>query len=434
MKKIAKVLVALLTVGIMAVPTFAATIGEDGISNTSDTTISIPKGIIIQNSGYDKSYSPEITYIFSIAPSTNLGAVTDSANISAPVFAGPDGGLTEGVELVFTPELVESEGTALNKQLVKNIELTVDLDKFENPGIYRYTITDVTPTENLYRAGIMRSADFDTTRELDVYVVRNSTSGKLEISGYVLLDEIPPVVVADTKKTPGYVIDGDIIETHTAGQDGEEGTADDVYTYSIGDDNSVDRYETYNVVITKQIDGNMADTTHQFPFTITLRDERVNTAPGAEEVPYEGIVFAGIVEEQLAEVSKSYAVGLADDKSCYIYGIAPYVSLSVIETNDTKLTYTLTTSDDSFTDETLQPNGQLGVTRKPVTDYLSRNSLTDVSKEVTNQGFDLEFTNTANAPSTTGFLMRVLPFIALAGLMGGALVVVRKIKVKKDEQ
>ena len=434
MKKIAKVLVALLTVGIMAVPTFAATIGDDGITNTSDTTISIPKGIIIQNTGYDKSYSPEITYIFSVAPSTNLGAVTDSANISAPVFAGPDYGITDGVELVFTPELVESEGTALNKQLVKNIELTVDLDKFENPGIYRYTITDVTPTENLYRAGIMRSADFDTTRELDVYVVRNSTSGKLEISGYVLLDEIPPVVVADTKKTPGYVIDGDIIESHTSGEDGIDGTADDVYTYSVGDDNSVDRYRTYNIEISKVITGNMADTTHEFPFTVALRDERVNTAPNDPAVAYEGVVFAGKNDATRAEVSKEFGAGLSNGDTYYVYGIAPYVSCSVIELNDTNQTYTLTTNDGSFQEEAIQPNNQIGVTRKAVTDYLTQNSLTDVSKEPTAIGFGLEFTNTANAPSTTGFLMRVLPFVAIAGLMGGALVVIRKVKVKKDEQ
>lgn len=423
MKKLAKVLVALLTVGVLAVPTFAATIGDDGIANTNDTTLNIPKGITVINTDYNQSYCPNITYTFAITPSSNLGAVQDSNGIRMTVKAGIADGINSTASVVFSDtDLVSSTASTLQQELAKNIELSVDLSKFQEAGIYRYTITDTTATDDLYAAGIVRSADYDTTRELDVYIIRDSASGELAVQGYVLLDEIPPVVVADTYKTPGFVEGGDIIETHTPGQDGIDGTEDDEYTFSVGGEDTVDRYMTYNLEINKIITGNMADTTHSFPFSVNLTDA--------------GTYFTGANVANLeASSASSLSFNLTNDGVQYVYGLSPNAVAVITETNDTGNSYQVTVgASDSQTDvvEALAPNTQFsGVTK--TSGYKTLNSATDIST-MPNGSTTLNFENKLDAPSTTGFLMRVLPFILLAVLMGGALVVIKKIKVNKDEQ
>ena len=416
MKKLAKFLTALLMVGVLAVPSYAATIGDDGIANSSDTTVNIPKSITVMNNGFDKSYSPTITYTFSIAPSSNLGKIKDANNIQANVKAGVAGGITTTASVAFTPELVEDTGAnSLHKEVVKNIELTVDLTKFTDPGVYRYTITDTTTDATLEAAGIVRGITFDPTRELDVYIVRNSTNGSLEISGYVLLDEIPPIVVGSTMKSPGYVIDGDIIENHEIGQDGIDGTDDDVYTYSVGDDETIDRYVTVNYDVTKIIDGNMADANHEWAFTA--------------EVATSDKYFAGVDAQNAEEKTDTqFTFGLKGGDSYYVYAVNPKDQVTFSEENNSSNTCLLTATINGQVDVEhyeLTPNSGYGVVTNPPYSGVTGLAPANISVVVT---------NLVNAPSTTGFLMRVLPFIALAGIMGGALVVIKKVKFGKEDK
>jgi len=403
-------------VGVLAVPTFAATIGDDGIANSSDTTVNIPKSITVMNSGFDKSYSPTITYTFSITPSSNLGKIKDANNIQANVKAGIAGGITSTASVSFTPELVEDAGaTSLAEEVVKNIELTVDLTKFTDPGVYRYTITDTTTEATLEAAGITRGSTFDPTRELDVYIVRNSTSGSLEISGYVLLDEIPPIVVDGTVKSPGYVKDGDIIETHEVGQDGIDGTDDDVYTYSVGDVETLDRYVTVNYDVTKIIDGNMADSNHEWAFTA--------------EVATSDKYFAGVDAQNAEEkTATQFTFALKGGETYYVYAVNPKDQVTFSEENNSSNTCLLTATVNqqiAVENYELAPDSNYGVVTVPPYAGVAENAPTNISVVIT---------NLVNAPSTTGFLMRVLPFIALAGLMGGALVVIKKVKFGKEDK
>lgn len=421
MKKIAQVLTSLLIVGVMAVSTFAATIGDDGISNTSDTTLNIPKGITVINDGFDRSYSPSVTYTFTIAPSANLSKVKDSNGVSASVKAGPVGGITSEASVVFTPELVSDSGaSSLSKELVKNIELEVDLTKFSDTGVYRYTITDTTSADALYQAGIVRGTEFDPTRELDVYVVRNSTTGELEISGYVLLDEIPPIVVDGTKKTPGYVQGGDIIETHTPGQDGVDGTEDDEYTFSVGDMDSVDHYVTVNYKVTKSTEGNMANPTAEYSFT-----SKIENADGV-------VYFIGDNEAQLSESDVAQnTFSLADGNSYYLYAVSPVATAKVIELNDTGSTYNayLTVAGADTDQVTLNSNDTLEASFECT--YKAKNTATNMSQAPVNQ--EIVVHNVINAPSMTGFLMRVLPFAVLGIVAVGGIIIIKKVKFGKED-
>ena len=121
-KRIAKVLAPLFIVGMLSMPVMAATpIGGNGKANTDDTVLTIPKAINVVNDDYTKSYSPNVTYTFSIAPSTNVGRVTDNTGASVMVTAGVDGGITRSANVNFTSELVEesnASATSLSEQVI----------------------------------------------------------------------------------------------------------------------------------------------------------------------------------------------------------------------------------------------------------------------------------------------------------------------------
>ena len=426
-KKILSVLLSLCMIGSLSITSLAATADASGITETTDTTLLIPKGVSIENSGYNKTYSPDITYTYSIAPSTNVGQVRDTNGLEIVVDAGVADALPDVVQVDFDPQLVEGTGTSLSEQITGNIQIDVDVSEFENPGIYRYTITDTTTPATLYNAGIVRSADYDTTRELDVYIVRDPNNGTLGVSGYVLLDEIPPVVVDDTFKTPGYVIGGDTIMTVEPGTDGTPGTEDDVISFETADPNvAVDRYISYNYVITKEITGNMADLNHQFQFnaTVNFGDFTVNHT-----------VFAGTsVSDLSANATGSVSANLKNGDSLYIYGVAPQATVTVRETNNSVNPYVVTSSDGSIDGVTVTPGNYADTDALNVSNYTTVNSSTSVSAVATNAPA-LTITNNLNSPSTTGFLMRVLPFVILLGLCVAGLVVMKKFKLgdKKDD-
>ena len=425
-KKILQALTTALVIGIFSVSSLAASMGNGGVVETSDTVLNIPKSILVVNSDYNQSYSPDITYTFTVTPSANLSRVTDSNGTSVAVQAGVANGVSTSASVDFDPSLVTSTGTSLSEEVTANLVLSVDLTKFEQPGIYRYTITDTTSIEALYNAGIVRASDYDTTRELDVYITRNATTGTLGVDGYVLLDEIPGTVVESTLKSPGYVENGDIVKIVNPGEDGTPGTADDVITYEVADPSvSVDRYITYNLEVTKTVTGSMGDTSNEFPFAITLADA--------------GTVFAGGDTTALeASTATEFATALHSGETYYIYGCSPLASYMVAETNNTSNPYVVTSNVGDITNVSVDPNGTISTggandTLIDISNYETVNSDTNVSTEATGNG-TVGFINNLEAPTPTGFLMRVLPYTLILGLIAGAFVLFKKFHIKSEEQ
>ena len=161
--KIVSALTAVSMIGALSATSFAAAIGTNGTAETHDTTVTIPKGITVVNDGYTQSWSPNVTFSFNVAPATIPAAgtqVQDASNVSASVVPGPADGISSTATAVFTSQEVSETSagaTALSEELRSNITLEVDLTAFQDPGVYRYTISDVTPTEVLYNAGIVRN-------------------------------------------------------------------------------------------------------------------------------------------------------------------------------------------------------------------------------------------------------------------------------------
>ena len=206
---------ALLTAALVSSPVLAAAF--DGTTEApGSTVVSIPKGIVIENEGYTQTYSPNVYYTFTATPATvSEVTVTDSDGNSINIQSGVANGLvgTNGTEtsVDFTEQnIVETDAgaTDLSQELVGYANWNVDLSVFEEPGVYRYVITDVTRTYELYRAGLVRESDYDTTRNLDLYIGVDTDTGELEVLGYALTDDEDGNITPDTEKDPGFVTPG----------------------------------------------------------------------------------------------------------------------------------------------------------------------------------------------------------------------------------
>ena len=440
-QKIAKTLIMAMTVGtlagVMSVPALAGEIGSDGTYTGHDTTISIPKGIVVMNDGYTKTYSPNITYSFTATPATVAtgSSVVDGNGNGLGVQPGVAGGLSSTATAVFTAgEVVESDASAasLKEEIHANIDFEVDLSKFSSAGVYRYTITDVTSPEVLYNAGITRTGDYDTTRELDVYIAKDETSGTLGVKGYTLTDDLPGTTIYTVTdgsfKVPGFTTEtpgpGDIIRKDFPGEDGVPGTADDTFTVEFGGLDTGDRYISYNIEVEKLITGNMSDPNHAFPFAFTLTNGNSNAT--TVNTVYTGSDKAALEVDNDGQ----FAAGLKNEGKAYVCGLNPFAAAQIVETNDTINPYKVTTSDGTY-DAVSVPAGGTAEVNMEVSNYATVNSTSAVqTAPEANAALKLTVTNNLQSPSITGIVVRILPFVIVALLIAG-LFAVTKINTKK---
>ena len=418
----------------MAFPVMAA--GFNGVETTDLTKVSIPKGIVVQNNGYTQCYTPNITYSYTAAPVTVADGttVTDANGVSAGVNSGVTGGVSSEATLAFTSGLVSETDASeiavpkLAQEVVGNIEFDIDISKFSAAGIYRYEITDVTPTSVLYYAGIQRPEDFDPTRTLDVYIVSDGHGG-LEVEGYVLTDIEEGSVTPDTDKDPGYVTPDTPNATPVPGEfvPGFE-ILDGDATRTMGG-NGMDVYESYNFDITKLITGSMADPNHQFPFTFTL-----DALP--DGVTVSNKVFSGsTVADSALATGTEFTAALSNNQSYHIYGANPFFAATIAERNDTRSPYKVTIPTTNYDNTVVNP-GDSATVDMHVSNYATVNSTSNVSGAVSDQG-DINVTNNLTSLDPTGLRSGMLPYIILAGLaaagIGAAAIVSVKSKKKSSE-
>jgi len=421
-QRIAKTLIACMMAGTLAVPAFAAEVPSTGVIETDDTTVSISKAFLVLNDGYTKSYSPDITFTFSAAPA-NVAAgttITDENDNTITVQAGVAGGLSSTSSLdLASQEVVETDAgaTALSEVVKGTFDFEVDLTQFTQPGVYRYQITDTTPTANLYNAGIVRPDSYDTTRELDVYIERDATSGNLEVKGYVLLDETPGTIVPGTPKVPGYEIGGDLEKKEWSEQNPGPGGETSGVGYEVLGDDTMDSYTTYNMSVEKIVTGNMGDTDHQFPFAVSFENSNDNATVPANYYTQLGSVIA-------SESSDEASTALKHEDVFHIYGLNPFAVATVTETNDTANAYTVTSSDGSISGVVTNAGADAETDPLAISTYDTVNSATDVSNEAdAGDDNDLTVTNNLGIDTPTGVLLKAAPFVAIIGAFGAALAI-----------
>ena len=412
MKKLVSLILAIMMIAAVGAA-FAATTTNDysGVSQTTITGNSIPlvKSIVFFNP--DNSYAvrePNITYSYTIAPADVTDAtytVNDGTN-SAVVKDGVTGGVSATATITFADTTTV---TASSSGVVKeeSANLTVTPTAFTAPGIYRYIINETTTKADVEAYGIARDNDYVSSRYLDVYIRRNSTTDAMELYGAVIFrnttQNVSITTASPTTKTEGF-------DTSVS-----SGYADDDY---------VDKYYTYNLEVGKTVSGSLADKNHDFPFSVTLTGTLTNAVTVDISNTGSGTVAAtGSVSTTALTLSPSLSHG---DKLT-VKGIPSSTTAAVTETNDTYDTYTATATVQS-TAATLDND----TTTKSIARSTTAALKTAASISTSTANDSIIFNNDITEVSPTGYVSRFAPYALI--LIGGVALLVIAMKKRKHTE
>lgn len=372
----------------------AATMPESGVLTSSENELTFTKDLVIHNedSTVASVNGPTISYDYAIAAASgeSLSTVKDSSGKTMNVSAGIQDAVTFTDH---TAAFTEQAYTLSDGKYVAsdNLVLTFDPTAFPNAGIYRYKITETVDADDLTAAAITRdSENYSADRYLDVYV-KNGTSG-LEISSYVMFhkgsDEEFPIDGTDTdtteKKTDGYDSDD------KNGTEGDEG-------------NMADHYYTFNQTIQKKIEGDLADMTHKFPFTVNVTSATKTGQTYSVTCPDTTITTGTI--------GTGFSVSLGNNDTITLTGLPADAKISVSETNDTPNTYQAAVVNPTVEADAIAANGTCSFTNEALTNYTAALNAAP-TKSLAD---DTVFTNTLESISPTGVILTAAPYAIMLG-------------------
>ena len=421
MKKLLAVLLAAIMVLAMSSTAFATIEGgTDAAGTQAASVVAIKKSLRLTDSTTGIAlYAPSITYQYSL----NSDKLTP-AELGYDTTAGDNGDLNEAYKTneksisdagitvkdgltadgrptvtIASPGTIafsntdilaaaDNTGEADKNLIVKNLGITTTAGTI--PGIYRFKITESIATGSNSRAtaGVTQSDNYVADRYLDVYVTYNSSDG-LTVSNVVLFRKTDSA----TTKTEGW----------TTGSD-------------------LDKYETADVTITKNITGNMADRNHEFPFSFNVTDPETGSLYSYKDD--DGDVVAGAAFGTAINTGYESIIALENGSSFKIYGLPKNATkkstVTVSEKNDTYDTYTYTTSGFDTDKSTAMNFDATLKTSETLT-------LADVNTDKS-----ASFTNKLEEISPTGVVLRVAPY-ALMLAAGIILLVLMRRRTSKEE-
>lgn len=391
--------------------------GKDAYTAVAGGKATFEKYLIMK----DNAEVPNVTFRFTAAPAEKIDASKDAGTLK--VYKGV--GTPTIKDVTFAPADTkttydavqdlpsgvnvqkQTDGKTTNKdnltlgdgEKYARKDVTVDLSgiSFNEPGVYRYVITEAANATNAAN-GI--SNDADDTRILDVYV-EDTGAGALKVAGYVLQNGDATGVV----KTDG------------------SGVAEKSKGFA-------NKYTTNDLTISKTVKGNQASRDEYFKMTVTLSGIAGNVynidLTNADATTKKNGVNEGTYTNPStitvgADGTVKQEFWLQGGQSIVIKGITANASYTVAEdpaTVDAEA-YTPTaavTGDDAKKDST---KIAMDTTSYAVTDDA-------LTKDTT-----VAFTNTKEGTIPTGIIMSVAPYAAIVLLGGaGATIVMRK---KKEE-
>ena len=352
--------------------------------------------------------APDVKYTYTIAGSTGGGGKT-------PV-SGTDGGLTvvAGTAMPTISSAEFSHNDTITTNLVKK-EVTVDFTEQFNedgnnditvPGIYRYEITEtgnfnLTTSQHDYTGDVSQLTGGKEKRYLDVYVGYNA-AGKLEVKTAVMMKK--DTTVTDSSKTTGYIDDlNGAITTDNK---------DDVSTF-----------KTRDIILQKDVAGNMGSTTEEFKFTIDLSnigvgmDYKVTSTNTANPTAITGVT---------ANTYSLTNVKLKNGQTIKISGLPSTAKYKVTEDVTTvgpagyKTTHGINVARITAPTSTTQYANVAAVTA--VTPVKADDTVADT----------IFFLNYRDTPTPTGVAMSMAPFAIMAGF--GILLILVFFKRRKKEE
>lgn len=305
------------------------------------------------------------------------------------------------------------------KYATKTVTLDLSDVTFDEPGVYRYKITEV---ETTHVAGV--SDDTNNVRYLDVYVknVEDNTQKKLEIQGYYIHtgDEAPVTGNADSsKKSTGF---GNYYDTNDLAfrknVTGNQGSKDKYFKITVTLDNpdglTVDDSDTF------KLEGEWDKTPSANSATIYSVDD-MKTANNINTITY-------------GDLKAGYSFYVHDQQRIEIQGIPSGLGYTVAEEPED---YVPSAALDQNGDIKTGDKGENAGTDIIVNDEQGKNNMKTVSDSFLKSDAAVIFTNDRAGNIPTGVLMSVagsaaIAAIGIAGIFAGSFYL--KKKRSEDEQ
>lgn len=380
-------------------------------TESSSEIVQIVKNIKGINPNSTTVYAPNITYTYTLGAGTAGRTILDGTEDSRT-----KAGVTQNVILRSTTDDGSTTSDSTTGELVADLTykpgnaanfnttpdgasnaqyIYVDFSgvNFEEPGIYRYTLTEYVlndgsnsnrGTSNTYNAtGVTEAPGSNAhVRYLDVYVKTNdnyaednTSAAQFDVYGYALLTS--DVGVTNTNES-NYKATGFL---------------DDSYT-------------TYDLTISKTVENDaytVAKKT-QFPFTVTLENSSVtaNVTLGLSETTGNNLVTAAAPTAG-ALSSTELKPAIASGGSVTYTGIPADTTVSIIEKNtvDSTATYKVTTT-----------GADTNINGKSV----AYNESTSAATVKMNGAETVGVTNHLENISPTGVILRFAPYLILLGI------------------
>ena len=416
--KIIAVAIAVLMVFAVSATAFAATVTTNEEENliSSGTTYAIPKDIVVFNTSGDSIFEPNITYTYTVAPVDVGQSVKDKNSHTANIKKGVEGGLLLSSDVTTTPAATaqlqfgasdttaatatNTEGTAISadsKKITRNLTANVVISKFGTmPGIYRYKISE--SSEGYQASGVTKGA-YSDDRYVDVYVKWNSDGTALEVYGMTMFKADDSIEYASTPDA-GFKVTGYDVATEA------------------GD---IDTYHTYNVTLTKQVAGALADKNNEFPFYVGIASGAATAAEFYATGKYANthIVFtSGSYELNPGYATGTKTLALKAGENVIFRGLPVTAALTVAEYDNTVDTYTAAaTSNGSGLDLTNNATARTWTT--------DAGAITSGTTPAANE---VIVTNTLNEVSPTGIVTRFAPYVLMIAAAVVLLIVAKKSK------
>lgn len=443
-------------------------------TSTSTPTISINKDIIPFNPDLKQVYEPNITYKYEITPAAaSTATITDSNGNPTSVYSGPIEAITGTVdggnsEASMVSESGKKTGTLTfgNDNTIKSgtnrgDEVNIDVDtghKFtktfgirinsdyiynpangsagpqvNGPGVYRYRIEDVTSDAEYLAAGVSEGSANDKIY-LDVYtkyrysdpVTKENIVG-LDVYGYVLFkdtdDHGNASITYSTTTTESTEVKITGFDTFSEGDYNQDG-------HVTNGDLKSDTYQTYNLKLTKQITGDLADRTNQFPFDITLSNSQITSLADFDVYVKTAILYPTPQHLNATGGWTSTGVTLSDNDTVEFYGLPAETRVMVKETNNKEEVYTATVSVDGGAKQLVKGAEAAADSVKLEKNESAQLSETQRVKDKLSKT-EIVFTNTLTDVSVTGLIFSIAPFVFITA--AGIVLLAVYLRSKKKE-
>lgn len=417
--------------------------------------VSLDKAIVVYNQDETKVWGPAITYTYDVEPGTASVSITDATTDHDPVTSVSTAtlaGITTGVKVNSgdAGNSTKATGTVVwnNDELnalptgqanTKPITLDFSAVAFQAAGVYRYTVTEKNEDASYAAAGVTKTTG-TKVRYLDVYVTRSSSFTDLEANGgtagktaYVAADwAIYGYVCVYNDSTA--IVDGDT--NHAVKTNGfVDGTSDG--TTSI----AADKYYTYNVTLSKTLNGDATMNNHKFPFTVNITNGTVTTAVKLKTKTVEDNAAAVAGSDITGTLSATIGdpatlTGIAENPTIDHQSNIKYIGIPVGVTSGTQFSAKETNNVVGTTYQyTHQVDSNTASEAAPINynQTSTAATLTPTANAADTTAHTVAFTNTLALISPTGVVLRVAPYVAIL-VAGIALLVIATRRRKNAEE